>query len=100
MPARGDSTLSGFGHNPSGRRWVQVSSNRARSRQAGSAARFSSPRSRMLEVWYALPARSEAASWWVAQAAAGHYLETDSHGKYGVHALFTEVSRRVLNAAR
>lgn len=32
-------------------------------------------RSRMLEVWYALPLRTEAASWWVAKAGADHYEE-------------------------
>lgn len=32
-------------------------------------------RSRMLEVWYGLPARTDAASWWVAKAGADHYLE-------------------------
>lgn len=30
---------------------------------------------RMLEVWYALPSRDEAAAWWVAKAGAGHYHE-------------------------
>jgi hypothetical protein len=32
-------------------------------------------RSRMLEVWYALPARTDAAAWWVAKAGADHYRE-------------------------
>lgn len=32
-------------------------------------------RYRMLEVWYALPARTEAAAWWVAKAGADHYRE-------------------------
>jgi hypothetical protein len=32
-------------------------------------------RSRMLETWYALPARTDAASWWVAKAGADHYAE-------------------------
>lgn len=32
-------------------------------------------RYRMLEVWYALPARTEAAAWWVAKAGAEHYRE-------------------------
>jgi hypothetical protein len=32
-------------------------------------------RSRMLEVWYALPRRTGAASWWVAKAGADHYRE-------------------------
>jgi hypothetical protein len=29
----------------------------------------------MLEVWYALPSRDEAAVWWVAKAGAEHYQE-------------------------
>jgi hypothetical protein len=32
-------------------------------------------RYRMLEVWYALPSRGEAAAWWVAKAGADHYHE-------------------------
>jgi hypothetical protein len=32
-------------------------------------------RSRMLEVWYSLPSRDEAAAWWVAKAGAEHYRE-------------------------
>jgi hypothetical protein len=32
-------------------------------------------RYRMLEVWYALPLRDEAAAWWVAKAGADHYHE-------------------------
>ena len=32
-------------------------------------------RHRMLEVWYALPSRSDAAAWWVAKAGAEHYRE-------------------------
>ncbi len=32
-------------------------------------------RHRMLEVWYALPARNDAAAWWVAKAGAEHYRE-------------------------
>ena len=32
-------------------------------------------RHRMLEVWYALPADTEAAAWWVAKAGAEHYRE-------------------------
>jgi hypothetical protein len=32
-------------------------------------------RYRMLEVWYALPARNDAAAWWVAKAGAEHYRE-------------------------
>jgi hypothetical protein len=32
-------------------------------------------RSRMLDVWYALPSRSDAAAWWVAKAGAEHYRE-------------------------
>jgi hypothetical protein len=32
-------------------------------------------RYRMLEVWYALPFRSDAAAWWVAKAGADHYRE-------------------------
>jgi hypothetical protein len=32
-------------------------------------------RHRMLEVWYALPFRSDAAAWWVAKAGAEHYRE-------------------------
>lgn len=32
-------------------------------------------RSRMLEVWYALPVRTDAAAWWVAKAGAEHYRE-------------------------
>jgi hypothetical protein len=32
-------------------------------------------RYRMLEVWYALPSRSDAAAWWVAKAGADHYRE-------------------------
>jgi hypothetical protein len=32
-------------------------------------------RYRMLEVWYALPSRTEAAAWWVAKAGAEHYRE-------------------------
>jgi hypothetical protein len=32
-------------------------------------------RYRMLEVWYALPTRDEAAAWWVAKAGADHYRE-------------------------
>lgn len=32
-------------------------------------------RARMLEVWYALPTRTDAASWWVAKAGAEHYAE-------------------------
>lgn len=32
-------------------------------------------RYRMLEVWYALPSRSDAAAWWVAKAGAEHYRE-------------------------
>jgi hypothetical protein len=32
-------------------------------------------RSRMLEVWYELSSRDEAASWWVAKAGADHYRE-------------------------
>lgn len=32
-------------------------------------------RHRMLEVWYALPSRSDTAAWWVAKAGAEHYRE-------------------------
>jgi hypothetical protein len=32
-------------------------------------------RGRMLEVWYALPNRSDDAAWWVAKAGAQHYRE-------------------------
>jgi hypothetical protein len=32
-------------------------------------------RYRMLEVWYALPSRTDAAAWWVAKAGAEHYRE-------------------------
>jgi len=32
-------------------------------------------RYRMLEVWYALPSRNDAAAWWVAKAGAEHYRE-------------------------
>ncbi len=32
-------------------------------------------RHRMLEVWYALPSRTDAAAWWVAKAGAEHYRE-------------------------
>jgi hypothetical protein len=32
-------------------------------------------RYRMLEVWYGLPVRTEAAAWWVAKAGADHYGE-------------------------
>lgn len=32
-------------------------------------------RNRMLESWYALPTRSDAAAWWVAKAGADHYRE-------------------------
>jgi hypothetical protein len=32
-------------------------------------------RSRMLEVWYSLTSRSDAAAWWVAKAGAEHYRE-------------------------
>lgn len=32
-------------------------------------------RGRMLETWYALPARTEAAAWWVAKSGADHYRE-------------------------
>jgi hypothetical protein len=32
-------------------------------------------RYRMLEVWYALPSRDDAAAWWVAKAGAEHYRE-------------------------
>jgi hypothetical protein len=32
-------------------------------------------RQRMLDVWYALPSRTEAAAWWVAKAGAEHYRE-------------------------
>lgn len=32
-------------------------------------------RHRMLEVWYGLPSRSDAAAWWVAKAGAEHYRE-------------------------
>jgi hypothetical protein len=32
-------------------------------------------RYRMLEVWYALPSRGDAAAWWVAKAGAEHYRE-------------------------
>jgi hypothetical protein len=32
-------------------------------------------RHRMLEVWYELPSRNEAAAWWVAKAGAEHYRE-------------------------
>ena len=32
-------------------------------------------RHRMLEVWYALPSRSDDAAWWVAKAGAQHYRE-------------------------
>jgi hypothetical protein len=32
-------------------------------------------RYRMLEVWYVLPFRSDAAAWWVAKAGAEHYRE-------------------------
>jgi hypothetical protein len=32
-------------------------------------------RYRMLEVWYALPFRDDAAAWWVAKAGAEHYRQ-------------------------
>lgn len=32
-------------------------------------------RYRMLEAWYALPSRNDAAAWWVAKAGAEHYRE-------------------------
>ena len=32
-------------------------------------------RYRMLQVWYALPSRTDAAAWWVAKAGAEHYRE-------------------------
>lgn len=32
-------------------------------------------RNRMLAIWYALPTRTDAASWWVAKAGADHYAE-------------------------
>jgi hypothetical protein len=32
-------------------------------------------RHRMLEVWYGLPSRNDAAAWWVAKAGAEHYRE-------------------------
>lgn len=32
-------------------------------------------RSRMLEVWYGLPMRTDIATWWVAKAGADHYAE-------------------------
>jgi hypothetical protein len=32
-------------------------------------------RYRMLELWYALPSRDDAAAWWVAKAGAEHYRE-------------------------
>jgi hypothetical protein len=32
-------------------------------------------RSRMLDVWYALPTRSDDAAWWVAKSGADHYRE-------------------------
>ena len=32
-------------------------------------------RHRLLEVWYALPVRTDAAAWWVAKAGAEHYRE-------------------------
>jgi hypothetical protein len=32
-------------------------------------------RSRLLEVWYALPTRTDAAAWWVAKVGADHYRE-------------------------
>ena len=32
-------------------------------------------RYRMLDVWYALPSRTDAAAWWVAKAGAEHYRE-------------------------
>jgi len=32
-------------------------------------------RHRMLQVWYALPSRTDAAAWWVAKAGAEHYRE-------------------------
>lgn len=32
-------------------------------------------RHRLLEVWYSLPMRTEAAAWWVAKAGAQHYRE-------------------------
>lgn len=38
-------------------------------------AQAEASRSRMLAAWYALPVRTDAASWWVAKAGADHYLE-------------------------
>lgn len=32
-------------------------------------------RSRMLETWYALPARTDAAAWWIAKSGGDHYHE-------------------------
>jgi hypothetical protein len=51
-------------------------------------------RYRMLEVWYALPSRNDAAAWWVAKAGADHYREhlgrlrswvAALHGDRGAH---------------
>ena len=47
-------------------------------------------RYRMLEVWYALPARTEAAAWWVAKAGADHYREHLGRLRSWVHELHGE----------
>jgi hypothetical protein len=44
-------------------------------------------RSRMLEVWYALPTRTDAAAWWVAKAGADHYREHLDRLREWVHLL-------------
>lgn len=42
-------------------------------------AQAQASRYRMLEVWYALPSRTDAAAWWVAKVGAEHYREHLGH---------------------
>jgi hypothetical protein len=44
-------------------------------------------RNRMLEIWYALPARTDDAAWWVAKAGADHYREHLDRLTQWVHVL-------------
>jgi Mycothiol maleylpyruvate isomerase N-terminal domain len=51
-------------------------------------------RHRMLEVWYALPSRTDAAAWWVAKAGAEHYREHLGRFRSWVATLQTDSNRQ------